>query len=240
MKSKIALFLTSFIVLFFIFSPKGVLADAWYYPMDRLQERSSLKGFGQFIDQQFYVGKENLFPSKFYGYHTGIDLEIFPEESNENVSVFAISSGIISFAGHVSGYGGVILEKLDGENLTALYGHLKLKSINLKVGDRVNAGDQLSLLGDAFTSETDGERKHLHFGIYKDGGLYFKGYEQTRQQLETKWLDPVEFLKTRVFVSPSPEKITPTPSPTSEVEPAKKTSIFAFLLNLLRKIFGLN
>ena len=59
--------------------PKNVFAQSWYYQMDRYHERQTVKGFGQLINDEFYKGKEDLFPSnRFYGYHAAVDLEAFP------------------------------------------------------------------------------------------------------------------------------------------------------------------
>jgi|GEM_PF-4763904 len=184
-----------FLIFFLLFYGK-VLAVSWYFPMDNYFERQSVKGFGEYIDDNYYIGKEKLFPyNKFYGYHSGVDLEIFNNELNKKVPVYAIYSGKILFIGIVSGYGGVILLNIDGENKTALYGHIKINDLKYKVNDKVSSGEILTYLGDAFSNETGRERKHLHFAIYKGNDLYFRGYEDTLLRINEKWEDPNIFLE---------------------------------------------
>lgn len=176
----------------------------WFYPLTKYATRGYLKKFGAFIDEKFYAGREELFPTQYFGYHSGVDLEITPAESSSSteVPVYAVASGKIVFIGEVSGYGGVILEKLDGTNHTALYGHVKTNDLSIKDGDRVKAGQKLTVLGDAYSVETGGERKHLHFGIYRGTDLYFFGHEATYEDLNLNWVDPTKFLQEKKAVEP--------------------------------------
>ena len=216
---------------------------AWYYPMENYDKRQTVKGFGQYIDDNFYKGKEALFPyNKFYGYHAAVDLEVFPNELNMPVPAYAISSGTVTYVGTLSGYGGVILEKLDNENNTALYGHVRIKDISYKVGDHINTDNGpviLTYLGDEFSAETSKERKHLHFGIYKGTDLYFVGHEPTLAQLEKRWVDPSTFLKEKKTVSPAA-----TPAPTSSVpniavSPKETKNFFSELISFIRQLLHL-
>lgn len=200
------IFLGIFLFAVFLIFPHTASAQNWYYPMDRYSERLQIKDFGTFINDEFYKGKEKLFPfNRFYGYHAGVDLEAFPDEKNKKVSVYVIHSGTIVYIGALSGYGGVILQKLDNENATALYGHVRIKDISFKVGDHITVVDNpvvLAFLGDEFSQETSKERKHLHFGIYKGEGLYFRGHENTISELKTKWHDPSQFLQEKNAQNP--------------------------------------
>jgi murein DD-endopeptidase MepM/ murein hydrolase activator NlpD len=121
-------------------------------------------------------------------------MEILPGEENNPVPVYAIGSGTVTFVGPVAGYGGVILEKLASDSFTVLYGHVNYLASSIKVGDQVAGGRQLTILGNAFSSQTGGERKHLHLGLYKGSGEYFRGYEATMAGLTDHWLDPLVFL----------------------------------------------
>ena len=56
----------------------------------------------------------------------------------------------------------------------------------------VVAGQKIGVLGDGYTTETDGERKHLHFGIIKGNVISYKGYVDTEPQLEA-WIDPLTY-----------------------------------------------
>ena len=130
-------------------------------------------------------------PEKFQGYHTGTDFEIFPEELNIDVPVRAICNGKIAVKRFASGYGGVLVQncELNNQPITVIYGHLKLASIGNIAGDTLNAGDEIGILGKAYSSETDGERKHLHLGIHKGSSINILGYVQSKSEL-SGWIDP--------------------------------------------------
>ncbi|OHA53787.1 MAG: hypothetical protein A2991_00885 [Candidatus Terrybacteria bacterium RIFCSPLOWO2_01_FULL_58_14] len=59
-------------------------------------------------------------------------------------------------------------------------------------GGIVAAGERIGVLGAGDTSETDGERKHLHFAILKDGAVDLRGYVQNQSELSL-WYDPFTF-----------------------------------------------
>lgn len=211
--------------------------------MDTYSERQTVKGFGQYIDDNFYTGKEALFPNnRFYGYHAAVDLEIFPNELDAKVPAYAISSGTITYIGSLSGYGGVILEKLDNENNTALYGHVKITNLPYKIGDHINTDSNpviLTYLGDQFSAETSKERKHLHFGIYKGTDLYFAGHEPTLAQLNKRWLDPSIFLKGKNAVSPVVPPTPTVPASTIPVSSNEPTNFFSMLLTFIKQLLHL-
>lgn len=169
--------------------------QAWYFPIQGYESRNQYKTFNQYIDKAFYTGREKLFPTQFTGYHVGDDLETNPGEENQNVPVYAVSDGKITFAGPVGGYGGVILLNIANDSHTALYGHISLSSLKVKAGDTVKAGQKLAYLGKGFSSETAGERKHLHFAIYNGKGIYYHGYETSEAVVQSKWVDPGAYLK---------------------------------------------
>lgn len=211
-----------FLLTTFIIFPHKAFAKDWYYPMDRYQDRLWIKDFGTLINDEFYKqsfispageikGKEQLFPfNRFYGYHAAVDLEVFEEEKEKDVPVYAVSTGIITYIGQLDGYGGIILQKLDEENRTALYGHVKISNLPFSVGDEIKkAGQRLTFLGDAFSKETSKERQHLHFGIYKGSGLYFKGHESSEKILREKWENSSLYLKERNAKDPNPPQPTP-------------------------------
>lgn len=218
-------------------------ASDWAYPMDRYFERQTLKEFGQLIDQNFYKGKEGIFPfNQLYGYHSGVDLEIFPEEKDQKVPVYAIGSGKIIFLGTISGYGGVILQSLAGEDRTAIYGHIKTTDLLIKISDPVTAGQEITFLGDNFSSETAKERKHLHFGIYKGNDLYFRGHESSQELISTKWEDPNQFLAQKKASSPDLSEKSASISSNGETFLSPQPSLFyktvKFLNWILGRIFG--
>lgn len=200
--SKVLQFLTVLFSFIVLITPQKALGASWYFPVDRYYMRQTVKGFGQLIDGNFYKGKERLFPfNRFYGYHAAVDLEVFADEKNQNIPVYAIYSGRILYFGLLEGYGGVILQEIENENRTALYGHVKIKNLKHQVGDKVSPGGVITFLGDEFSSETSKERKHLHFGILKGTGLYFSGHEVSLERLLAKWEDPNSYLKNKGAIS---------------------------------------
>lgn len=138
-------------------------------------------------------------PEKFSGYHTGADAETTAAEKSIDVPIYAIANGTVVFVGHVNGYGGVVIIRhlVDGQTVTALYGHVRQSSIAIKVGKSVTMGQKIAVLGKGYSSETDGERKHLHLGIVKGATINYKGYVQTKSALSA-WEDPVAWLNARL------------------------------------------
>lgn len=209
--------------------------------MEEIDKRATLKDFGILANDAFYKGREDLFPTKFYGYHAGQDLESFSNEKTDSTLIpfYAVADGTIIYAGKLSGYGGVILEKLSDNNHVALYGHVKI-STSIEVGSKVSAGQLISYLGNNFSSETSGERKHLHFAIHKGTNLYFHGHEESLNILKDKWEDPILFLGDNRAISPG-QKTVPTPTTGARVnlkQPSlPKPNIFQFFVSIFSYIF---
>lgn len=162
--------------------------DILVFPIDRPGERVTKKPFGIYITSK----NSPIHPEKFSGYHTGTDFETFPEEQNSNVPVYAITSGKIILEKWSGGYGGVLVEsaEINGSPVTIVYGHLNLASLNKKTGDNLNAGEQIGFLGEGYSQQTDGERKHLHLGIYKGSAVSILGYVQNKNDLG-QWIEPL-------------------------------------------------
>jgi len=157
-------------------------------PLDRAGERITKKTFGQYITPQ----NSPVQQERFSGYHTGTDFEIFPEELNVDIPVVAVCDGKLLAARTASGYCGVAVEScaLDNQPITVVYGHVNISSVKFKAGDQVKSGDIIALLGANKGTQTDGERKHLHLGIYKGSGIDIRGYVQNQSEL-SQWVDPV-------------------------------------------------
>ena len=135
-------------------------------------------------------------PERFSGYHTGTDFETTPEEQKIDVPIFAICEGKLILKKIASGYGGVAVQAcvINKQNVTIVYGHLRLTSIIAKLNQTLKAGEQLAVLGTGFSKETDNERKHLHLSIHKGKTITLLGYVQNQSQLN-QWLDVSTFLK---------------------------------------------
>ncbi len=158
-------------------SPEDTLA----LPIAEFAQRVTKKPFGIYVDPE----NSPVQPERFQGYHTGVDVEY--EDIDTDVPVYAVSDGKIVLSKSVSGYGGVTILEIENNNI--LYGHLRPDSM-LEVGKNVNKGDQIGLLGTGFSSETDDERKHLHYAILSDNRIDFKGYVQNQSDL-SDWIDPL-------------------------------------------------
>jgi murein DD-endopeptidase MepM/ murein hydrolase activator NlpD len=155
-------------------------------PLDRVTK----KPFGIRIDPN----NSPVSPERFRGYHTGADFETLQGETN--VFVPALCSGTVLVRKWVSGYGGVVVERcaLASETVTLLYGHLRLSSVNVSVGERLSAGAAIGMLGSAYSEETDGERRHLHLSVHRGGAVELRGYVQSASELDA-WIDPLTVLK---------------------------------------------
>jgi len=159
--------------------------------LDRPSERASKKTFGQYITSQ----NSPVQPERFSGHHTGVDFEVFEDELDSEIMVTAFCDGPLVQKSTISGYGGVAVQQctLDDQAVTVLYGHLSLTSITAAIEKNLSIGDPIGLLGADKSIETDGERKHLHFGIHKGDSVNVKGYVQSESEL-INWLDPLEYI----------------------------------------------
>lgn len=169
-------------------SPSNVkTTNIFQPPLPRAAKRVTKKLFGIYITP----ANSPIQPERFKGYHTGADFEIFSDELNAAVSVHAICSGKLKLKEFASGYGGVVVQacELNKEPITVIYGHLKLSSITVRVGENIGAGDAIGILGANQSKETDGERKHLHLGIHQGTGINIRGYVNSQPEL-VNWIDP--------------------------------------------------
>lgn len=160
-------------------------------PIANFATRVTKKPFGIYITPK----TSPIQPEKFTGYHTGADAETTAAEADQNTPIFAIASGSVVFADHVNGYGGVMIIKhtIGGKKLLSLYGHLRISSFTVTVGKTVTPGQRLAYLGTGFSSETDHERKHLHFGLINGWTITYKGYVTTKSALSS-WMNPASWL----------------------------------------------
>lgn len=156
------------------------------FPVKDALARITKKPFGIYITP----ATSPIQPEKFTGYHTGTDFEIFANETDAVVSIEAIIAGKVVYKQWVSGYGGVLVQsaELDGQPITVLYGHLALSSITAKVGDSLILSEVIGNLGQGYSHDTDGERKHLHLGIHKGSQVVLLGYVSKASNLN-QWVD---------------------------------------------------
>jgi murein DD-endopeptidase MepM/ murein hydrolase activator NlpD len=161
----------------------------YYYPITDYNQRIQIHSYGTLVkpgdEKALICGRA------FSGYHAGDDLEIKPGEASIDVSIKAIAAGTVREVSWVSGYGGLVVieHSLNGQAVTAYYGHMNTNSVYLKTGDTVAAGQAIGNLGQGCSQQTDYERKHLHFDIHKGTTLDVRGYVPSLSIL-SQWLDP--------------------------------------------------
>lgn len=168
-------------------SPAPQAESSLVEPVSNFKARITKKPFGIHITPQ----GSPVQPERFNGYHTGSDAEF--TDVNEEVPVRAIAAGSVVSSRTVDGYGGVmvITHNISNQNYVAIYGHLDPKSLR-PTGTNLTAGDQIGVLGEGGTNETDGERKHLHLALVKSQTPDLRGYVTTQAELSA-WTDPATF-----------------------------------------------
>ena len=90
-------------------------------------------------------------------FHCGVDLA-----ARQGTKIGAIASGKVTFAGWLRGYGKVVVVK-HGRKMSSRYAHCK--SINVKVGQQVKAGQTIARVGTTGLSTGP----HLHLEVRKYG-----------------------------------------------------------------------
>ena len=90
-------------------------------------------------------------------FHEGVDIA-----SRLGSPIHAMADGVVSFAGEKPQYGKII-EITHGRGLTTRYAHTL--QLLVKVGDKVNRGDSIALVGSSGRSTGP----HVHFEVLKEG-----------------------------------------------------------------------
>lgn len=164
--------------------PDPLISADW--PLSGAEKRVTKKPFGLKVSP----ANSPVQPERFFGYHTGVDYETSVDEATQDVFVSAICDGEILQKRKAQGYGGVVVQSclFGDQSVTVVYGHLKLTSMSLKVGDTLHSGEQFVILGQAFSTDTGGERKHSHLGIKKGKVVDLLGYVQKESELQG-WID---------------------------------------------------
>ena len=167
---------------------QSAIQNAYADPVADFRARVTKKPFGIYITPQ----NSPVQPERFTGYHTGTDAEY--TDVTSDVPVYAVADGTVVLSEYVSGYGGVFMISFDLNDSphSALYGHIRPTSLP-EVGKKVTKGEQIGLLGTGYSSETDGERRHLHFAVLSDNRIDVKGYVQAQSNL-SGWIDPLTIL----------------------------------------------
>lgn len=160
-------------------------------PVSLAQLRVTKKYFGTKVSPQ----DSPVSPERFSGYHTGVDFETRAEEAEIDIPIYAICPGTLLLKKWANGYGGVVVQScpINKEDVTVVYGHLNLASVRKKIGETMESGQRLGLLGQGYSSETDGARKHLHLGIHRGKDFNLRGYVSSSKDLG-QWIDVLTLL----------------------------------------------
>ncbi|MEO8065490.1 MAG: M23 family metallopeptidase [Candidatus Doudnabacteria bacterium] len=171
---------------------EATAAPIFTAPISNALARITAKPLGIYITPETSPVPDDIFT----GFHAGVDFEITAAEQNIDVPIMAICTGKLRTKEWAKGYGGVAVQDciLDNQPVTIIYGHMKLDSIIAIEGAELKQGDTLGILGQGFTSETDGRRKHLHLGIHKGNGPSILGYVPAKQDL-AEYIDITNYLK---------------------------------------------
>lgn len=168
-------------------------AGGFVQPMDDTDDRPMLLTFGLYVTPDPAQNPIDP-PERFTGYHSALDIEIFEDEEDKDVPVYAVCDGTVTYAGFAGGYGGLVKQtcRLDGEDIMVLYGHLAISGM-VNEGVTVSAGDVIGRLGASRSPDTDGSRKHLHLGMHRGAGDFSLGYVQSEEELKS-FIDPTDVL----------------------------------------------
>ena len=172
--------------------PPSEGASDLVWPIDQVEERISKKPFGLKVSPT----QSPVSPERFSGFHTGVDFETFSEEAEREVPVRALCSGKLLLKRAATGYGGVAVQActVKGQAVTVVYGHLKLSSLSQRVGEELTQGEVFAVLGQGNSTETGGERKHLHVGIHRGTAVDLRGYVSQEAELDA-WVDMRAFFE---------------------------------------------
>ncbi len=170
-------------------------ADGFDSPVGtEVERRSSTIWPGTWLDASpfgrlYFIGT----PSE--AYHTGADLNL-PRNADAGMPVYAAASGIITFANRLPIWGNVVIVKHDplrgsGRVMYGRYAHLD--SMTVQVGQRVERGEQIAKIGNAFGRWS----YHLHFDlspttILEVNPSHWSGKDRNATFLH--YVDPREFI----------------------------------------------
>lgn len=162
-------------------------------PINRARSRPTALRFGMYVTPDPQHNPIDP-PERFIGYHVGLDFELFGDETDQAVPVFAICNGSVLYSGFAKGYGGLLVQRCEigGERVTILYGHLD--TTDSPPEDTVlSTGQQIGILAPPYSKESDGNRKHLHLGIRRGEVSDFRGYVQDPKEMAL-FVDPASVL----------------------------------------------
>ncbi|MDF1497446.1 MAG: M23 family metallopeptidase [Patescibacteria group bacterium] len=174
-----------------------VVAPDFAWPLDAMDNRPKLLTFGLYVTPNPDNNPIDP-PERWTGYHSALDIEIYPDEIDKDVPVYAVCNGPVIFTGEVNGYGGVIIQscEYESEPITVLYGHINPYRIEKKVDDILAVGDRFGVLGGHKNRESGYNRKHLHMQMHRGSNIVFQGYVSSPQELSA-YIDPQKVINSK-------------------------------------------
>ncbi|EPZ7321157.1 M23 family metallopeptidase [Vibrio mimicus] len=158
-------------------------SQTYRFPLDT---RAVQQGFASF-------NTASRFPNL---YHAAIDY--YAEMGDP---VYAISDGVVSYSGYMSGYPGLVIIDHEKDGLYSLYGHLSLKKWMVPLG-AVKKGDLLGYIAEPSEDFGIGSYAHIHFAIrfgakkdYSENGVdrWMAGYTPMHPVFKG-FIDPEKFI----------------------------------------------
>ncbi|MFN8527106.1 MAG: peptidoglycan DD-metalloendopeptidase family protein [Anaerolineae bacterium] len=172
------------------------ISDGYDMPVGTPTERKSRKVWGGDWTNTAAFGKLAFLGTQDESFHTGADLTP-PAGIDAPIPVYAASSGVVSFAAVLPGWGGVVVirhDPLETDHLV-LYGRYGLmRNIRVKVGERVKRGQRIAEIGGGIHQEPP----VLHFDLSPSAVLsHNPGHwpRRDRDQVFKHYLDPREFIE---------------------------------------------
>jgi murein DD-endopeptidase MepM/ murein hydrolase activator NlpD len=175
------------------------VADGYDAPIGTVSERRGEAVWpGHWFDATGYAVRYFIgTPSE--AFHTGADLNLNRPyiDADANSPVYAVASGVVTFADRLTGWGNVIIIRHDplvtsGQVLYGRYAHIE--KMRIKVGDRVQRGQQIANVGNA-----EGLFPyHLHFDLSATTVLENRPWDWPKldlNRLRQDYIDPLAFIK---------------------------------------------
>ncbi len=174
------------------------LADGYDSPVGTASERASSAIWpGEWFDA---TGFDKLYRVGTSGeaYHTGTDLNLNEPywDADAHSPIYAVASGLVTFADRLPGWGNVIVIRHDPllSNGKVMYGrYAHIEDMRVRAGDRVVRGQQICKVGNA-----DGIfAYHLHFDLSPTKILETSPFDWPkldRTRLRRDYINPQEFV----------------------------------------------
>lgn len=174
------------------------VADGYDSPVGTEEQRRGTRVWPNGWLDQSPFGRLYFVGTASEAYHTGADLNWGAPFADKGLPTYACANGIVTFAGNLRIWGNVIVIRHDplytpqGEVLYSRYAHVQ--NMQVEVGDRVERGQQIAEIGDAFGRFVP----HLHFDLSPTSILEIRpsDWPATNQAaLLRNYIDPLDWIR---------------------------------------------